>query len=474
MPRASLAFEHWEREQAGEPEKILVNMYGEVDRTNPNRDKRLVTTPGTMDRDTGDVVQGNIRCLAQADAFASGKLLILDGTTLRTRTVGGTWGTITGTVTGTDRADVAISQTELAILSGGVVYVSSGSTIAAATDVDFPTGITSVAVMSQRLLMTAADGKFWFSSVLDFDDLTGLYFYTAEAAPDNLIAVRVWAETALMFGTSTLELLFADPSNANDPFSRASSVVPVGCKARDTIAITSKGPVWVSPENDVVALAGVEAPPISPPWLSRLIAAETASDLIASTYKAEGHEFYCLNGLGFCAVLTLTGVAAGEWHLRKTLSSNTWAWVRILTAGGKQYVSKRTGAAFMELSRDYPTDEQADASTMGNDIVREGTAHVPVAMGTQPLGTVILESSRGVARASGDGSDPVCQMRLSFDQGNTWTSFRDRKTGVAADYGQRSVWHRCGTAKRPQAIMHFKVSEPIKFAIEGVSWGETV
>lgn len=471
MPRALLAFEHWEREQAGEPEKILVNMYGEVDRTNPKRDKRLVTTPGTMDRDTGNVIQGNVRALAQADAFASGSLLILDGTTLRTRTVGGTWGTISGTVTGTDRADVAISQTELAILSGGVVYVSAGSSIAAATDVDFPTGITSVAVMSQRLLMTAADGKFWFSSVLDFDDLTGLFFYTAEAAPDNLIAVRVWAEMALMFGTKTLEMWYADPGNSADPFSRASSVVPVGCLARDTIAITSKGPIWVTPENDVVALGGAEAPVISPPWLSRLIKAETSTDLIASTYKAEGQEFYCLNGLAFCAVLNL---ATGEWHRRKTNASNTWAWVRILTAGGRQYVSKRTGTAFMELSRGYPTDEQADADTMGTDIVREWTGHVTVASGTLPLGTIILESTRGVARASGDGSDPVCQMRLSFDQGNTWTSFRDRKTGVAADYGQRSVWHRCGTAKRPQAIAHFRVSEPVKFAVEGVSYGEAL
>lgn len=471
MPRALLAFEHWQREQAGEPEKTLVNMYGEVDRTNPARDRRLVTTPGTLDRDTGDVIQGNVRALAQADAFADGKILILDGTTLRTRTVAGTWGTITGTVSGTDRADVAISQTELAILSGGTVYVSGGSTIAAVTDVDFPTGITSVAVMAQRLLMTAASGRFWFSSVLDFDDLTGLSFYTAEGAPDNLVAVRVWAESALMFGTKTVELWYSDPGNSADPFSRASSVVPVGCKARDTIAITSKGPVWVDPENNVVALAGADAPPVSPPWLARMIAAETETDLIASTYKAEGHEFYILNGLNFCAAMDL---GTGEWHLRKTNGSSTWAWVRILTAGGKQYVSKRTGRAFMELSRDYPTDEQASTSSMGTDIVREFTAHIPVGMGTQALGTVILESTKGAARASGDGSDPVFQMRISFDQGNTWTAYRDRKTGASAVYDQRSVWHRCGTARRPQAILQFKRSEPVKEAIEGVSWGETV
>lgn len=470
MPRAILAYEHWEREQAGEPEKILINMYGEVDRSNPKRDKRLVTTPGTMDADTGDVIQGNIRALAQADAFADGKILILDGTTLRTRTTGGTFGTITGTVSGTDRADVAISQTELAILSGGTIYVSDGSSIAAATDPDFPSAITSVAVMSQRLLLTADDGKFWFSDVLDFDDITGLSFYTAEGSPDDLIAARVWAELALMFGTKTLEMWYSEPSNASDPFSRSSSVVPVGCKARDTIAITSKGPIWVDPENNVVALAGADAPVVSPPWVSRLIAAEDAEDLIASTYKAEGQEFYIINGANFCAAMNL---ADGNWHRRKTNGSDTWAWVRILTVGGAQYVSKRTGSAFMELSRAYPTDEQADAETAGTDIIREFTAHIPHEGGRPALGTVLLEGTKGVARSSGDGSDPVTQMRISTDNGNSWTSFRDRKTGAEGVYDQRTVWHRNGRGKRPQTILHFRDPEPVKRSVTGIVWGET-
>jgi hypothetical protein len=126
------------------------------------------------------------------------------------------------------------------------------------------------------------------------------------------------------------------------------------------------------------------------------------------------------------------------------------------------------------LSRDYPTDEQANTTTMGNDIVREWTAHIPIGSGTQALGTLIIEGTKGAARASGDGSDPVHQMRLSFNQGNTWTAYRDRKTGVVGAYNQRSVWHRCGTGERPQAIAQFKVSEPVKFSVEGVSWGETL
>lgn len=470
MPRAQIAYEHWRREQAGEAEKVLVNLYGEVDRSNPKREARLVTTPGTRDRDTGDVMSGNIRGMAQEDAFADGKVLILNGTTLRTWVPStGTFGTITGTVAGSDRADMAISMTELAILSGGTIYVSAGTTIAAATDVDFPSSITSVAVNSQRLILTAGDGRFWYSSVLDFDNLTALNFYTAEASPDDLVAVRTWGEQILLFGNKTVEIWYAEPSNADDPFSRASSVVATGCLARDTISITDKGPIWIAPDRTVRVLMGVNAEVISPPWLTRALASVSAADIICSSYEAESQLFYCVNAPTFCAVLNVT---AGSWHLRKSGTGEAWDWAYILTALGKQYVAKRTGPAFMELSRDYPTDEQADADTLGTTIRREFSAHVPVESGAPALGAVILESSKGIGRASGPGSAPVAKLRISNDNGNTWTAFRDASLGAQGAYSQRSVWHRNGRGRRPQVIFGFRIEEPVKFAVEGVIYGE--
>ncbi len=465
MPRAVFATGHAARAFAGDSERVLVNMYAEPNESDPARPIKLMTTPGTMDKDAGNVIQGNIRAMAQEDAFASGKVLVLDGTTLRTWVPStGTFGTITGTVTGTDRADVAISQTELAILS--VVRLRlGGHDIAAATDV-IPVRIRRYCD-EPRFDDTTAGSL--YSSVLDFDDITGLNFYTAEGSPDNLVAVRRWAEMALMFGTETLEMWYSEPSNASDPFSRASSVVPTGCRARDTIAITSVGPVWVDPENNVVLLIGAQTQTISPPWLSRLIAAETASDLIASTYKAEGDEFYVLNGLNFCAVLK---GGTQDWHLRKTDSSDTWAFSRILTAGGAQYATKRTGTAFMRLSRDYATDEQADAETLGTDITREFTAHIPHDAGRPALGPIMVDGSKGGGLAAGDGSAPVIQMRISTDNGNTWSSFRSRKLGAQGAYDERSKWNQNGRGRRPQTILHFKIVEPVAFTVTGVTWGE--
>jgi hypothetical protein len=470
MTRANLALGHFEREQAGESERVLINMYAEPNEGDPARPVRLVTTPGTRDMDTGNVIQGNIRGMAQSDAFASGKVLVLDGTTLRTWVPStGTWGTITGTVTGTDRADLSYTQTELAILSNGSIYVSGGSTVAVAGDVDFPTGITSIATYNQRIIMTTADGKWYYTAVLDIDNLTGLFFYSAESQPDNLVAVRVMGETILLFGTKTVELWYGDAGSANDPFSRMSNVIPKGCLCRDGIQVLDSSVIWVAEDRTVRQWAGGSATVISKPWITRALQGVAAADVIASTYEADGHAFYCLNTPTGCYVYDLL---TQNWHIRQTTSADTWAWVRIISQDGKQYAAKRTGTAFMELSRAYPTDEQADASTFGTDISREWTAHGAHESGRPALGSVILEGSKGVGNAAGDGADPMAQMRISNDNGNTWTAYRSRSMGVQGDYDARAKWNQNGRGKRPQSIFHFKVVEPVKFDVTGVVFGE--
>ena len=316
MPRANLALGHFEREQPGESERVLLNMYPEPNGGDKARPVRLVTTPGSRDMDTGDVIQGTIRGMAQSDAFASGKILILDGTTLRTWVPStGTFGTISGTVTGTGRADMAFTQTELAVLSNGSLFVSAGTTIAAATDPDFPSNITSIAANSQRILMTAGDGKWYFTSVLDVDDITGLQFYSAESQPDNLVAVRTFGETVLLFGGKTVELWYA-AGDANDPYSRQSNVIATGCLCRDGIRVLKDSVIWINEDYEVVRWQGGAPVVISEPWLTRLLKAETVADIIATHYYADGQGFYSVNMTDGCYVF---GLASMLWHKRQTL-----------------------------------------------------------------------------------------------------------------------------------------------------------
>jgi hypothetical protein len=468
--RANLALGHFEREIAGESERTLINMTAEPNGGDKARPVRLVTTPGTRDMDTGNVIQGTIRGMAQSDAFASGKVLILDGTTLRTWVPStGTFGTITGTVTGTDRADMAFTQNELAVLSNGVVFVSDGSTIAAAGDVDFPTNITSIWTSNQRILMSAADGKWYYTAVLDVDNITGTQFYSAEGQPDNLVAGRHFKGRELLFGGKTLEVWYNDASTTTDPYSRSSEVVDHGCRCRDGIQVMKDQVFWVTDDNEVVMWAGGSPVVVSEPWLVRLLKAETAANIIATHYYADGQGHYVINLTTGCYSYAL---GTQLWSKRQTNASDTWDWVRIISEGGKQYCSKRTGTAFMELSRDYVTDEQVDASTFNVDITRQWSAHAPHESGRPSIGSVILEGSKGVGNASGDGADPQVQMRISNDNANTWTSYRSRSMGVQGNYDARAKWNQCGRGERPQTVFGFKVAEPVKFDVTGVVWGE--
>jgi hypothetical protein len=468
--RANLALGHFEREQAGESERVLINMYAEPNGGDPSRPIRLVTTPGTMDVDTGNVIQGNVRGLHQSDAFASGKVLILDGTTLRTWVPStGTYGTITGTVTGTDRADMAFTQTELAILSNGSLYVSDGSTIAVAGDVDFPANITSIWPSNQRILMSAADGKWYYTSVLDIDNITGTQFYSAESQPDNLIAGRHFKGRELLFGGETMEVWYNDAASTTDPYSRGSEVIDTGCRCRDGIQVLKDSVIWVTDDSEVAQWVGGEPQTISEPWLTRLLKAETDANIISTHYYADGQGHYCLNLTTGCYSYALKSKL---WSKRQTTSSDTWSWVRIVSQGGKQYASKRTGTAFMELSRSYVTDEQVDATTLNIDIPREWTSHIPHDGGRPALGSVILEGSKGIGNAAGDGANPMAQMRISNDNGNTWTAYRSRSMGIQGNYDARSKWDLCGRGKRPQTILGFKVVEPVKFDVTNVAWGD--
>lgn len=498
MPRANLASGHFEREQAGESERILKNMYAEENAGDPARPIRLVTSPGTVDRDPSNTITGTIRGMAQSDAFAPGKIIIVDGGTVRLWDIAaGTLTALSGIVSGTDRVDIAFTQTEMAILSGGNLYTSAGSSIAQVSDPDLPANITSLASLGQRILMTADNGQWYYTDVLDADSIQGSAFYTAESAPDDLVCVRVVGELAYLCGTRTIEPWYYDGVSTTDPFSRASNVIQRGVLTRDSVFELQNMLHFVADDFTVMQLAGTEPLIISKPWVVRMLKAVNISDIICAVYEDENHAFYSVNTPNGCAVYDL---ASKEWHLRESNGQSTWDWVRIVSKDGKHYVSKRTGSTFCELSRDYATDEETtvasvdirvttggdtrirvsgdtrvtagSGSTLGTDIPRQFTAHIPHDGGRPAIGAIHLEGSKGRGNASGDGSDPVAGLRISNDNGNTFSARRTRNLGAQGAYDERTKWERNGRGKRPQTVLWFDVDEPVKFDITGVVYGE--
>src|SRR5689334_12900119 len=184
--RAPLASGAYKEVAPGTPARRCENFYLEKIDTDPKRPLKLVRTPGSVA--LPDWVGGVIRGAGQADGFAAGKLLFVVGSALKTYDPStGTVGDITGTIAGTDRVQFAFtSRPECAILGNGVLHFSQGATVAAATDVDFPSGITSVASIEQRFVFSyGVAGRWGYTEVLVGDNTTALSYYTAEYAPDS-------------------------------------------------------------------------------------------------------------------------------------------------------------------------------------------------------------------------------------------------------------------------------------------------
>lgn len=479
MASAQIAASHYEPDGPGDGRKSCVNYYAEANPQDPARPFKLATTPGSRLIDDGSTLTTGIRAVEQADGFASGKLVVVDGTVVRLLdTSAETWSALTGTLAGTDRAQVVFGQVQAGFLGNGALYQSTGSAVAALTDADWATllsdhgqtAFTSIASMGQRLLATYGD-RFAFSATLDFDSTTTLSYYTAENAPDGVVAGIAIGSLYYLCGTQTIEPWIETGDN-DDPFRPLTGqVISRGVAARDTLVELDNSLFFVADDRTVRRLDGL-VPTIlnaKDPWVTRLLAATDASTLICRAEERDSHSFYVINAPGFCIAYD---VATQTWSKRQTKDSDTWEWAFQVRKGAQFFAGSRSDTKLAELSRSYKSDNMADASTFGIEIIREFTAHLPVKMGRNPMSIVRLEGAKGIGLATGQGSDPLVTMAISRDKGITYGSERSRSLGVIGKYGERTIWRQCGRAEPEQTVMKFTVSDPVGFSPTGVMINE--
>jgi hypothetical protein len=477
---AQIAAGHYEPDGYGDARKFLVNLYTEPNGGDPARPVRLVDTPGSRLIDGGSVLSTGVRGLFQADGYAGGKLVVPDGTTVRLYNVAtDAWTSLTGTLTGTDRVRVAFGETQAGFLSGGLFYVSAsaGTDVAAATDADWATllsdhgetAFTSIATMGQRALLTYGS-RFAFSTTLQFNTTTTLSYYTAENAPDGIIAGVVLGDIYYVFGTQTIEPWLQTGDNDN-PFSPiVGQVVTRGAMARDAIVKLDNTLFFIGDDRAVYRLNGLVPQMINAndAWITRYLQTVNASDVVCSSMETEAHKFLFIWTPDKCIAYD---VATSTWQIRRTYGSDTWEWLHHVANDGKFYAANQA-TALVELSRSYKSDRQADASTFGTHIVREFTAHLPVKTGRPPVGQVRVEGTKGIGLSTGTGSNPLLELSISRDQGNTFEAWRSRSLGVIGNYGARTSWEQNGLAGPEQTVLYFRWSDPVGFLPSRVAIGE--
>lgn len=480
MAEAQIAAGHFEPDGYGDARKFLVNLYTEPNGGDPGRPMRLVDTPGSRIIDNAGTLTTAVRGLFQADGYAGGKLVVPDGVTVRLYAPAtDAWTALSGSISGTDRVRAAFGETQCGILAGGAFFVSAsaGTSVAAASDADWATllsdhgetAFTSIATMGQRALLTYGS-RFAFSTTLQFNTTTTLSYYTAENAPDGIVAGMVLGDIYYVFGTQTIEPWVQTGDN-DDPFRPiVGQVIDRGALARDAIVKLDNTLFFVGEDRAVYRLNGLTPQIINAndPWITRYLQTVDSDDVVCASMETEAHKFLFIHTPDKCIVFN---VATSTWHIRKTYASDTWEWLFHVADGGKFYAANET-TTLVELSRSYKSDRMADASTFGTEIVREFTAHLPVKSGQPAIGQVRVEGTKGIGLVTGQGSNPLLQMAISRDKGNTFGPFRDRSMGAIGEYGAKTAWEQNGRAGPEQTVFQFRWSDPVGFLPSRVAIGE--
>jgi len=332
------------------------------------------------------------------------------------------------------------------------------------------TVFTSVAAVGQRFLLTYGS-RFCFTEVLDGFATTSLNYYTAESSPDALIAGRVVSNVYCRFVTRTIEP-WVQSGDSDDPFAVQEGMIQqVGCISRDSIVSADNTLFFVDDAFNPCRLGSGSSVILNPedPWFSDQLQSAGAADIIGMGYEDRAHSFVgwrTSTGCVFHDVLTKS------LHTRGTLNTNTWRYTTIVEAAARVFVMDGTGQ-FDELSRDYLSESMVNTTTMGTQIQRLMTAILP-APARMAVSLVDLMCATGIGLVSGQGSNPLIEMRLSTDNGNTWTTWRSCSMGVIGAYSQRVRWRRCGRVGYQGMVFQFRKSDPVKGAYVDVSVNEDV
>lgn len=353
--------------------------------------------------------------------------------------------------------------TSLAAANTTVVYTDSDVNTAwtdLLTDHD-QTEFIDLLAIGQRFVLPYGS-RFCYSAALNGASTTALNYYTAEYAPDGLIAGKLFAERAMFLGGQTIEP-WEETGDNDDPFRRSlGQIIPVGCKARDAVRVMDGALYWVDQHNQIRRTGNALTPDtLSGPDVSANIAA--ASDIMAFVMEFEGHAMYALRMPERCVVFDAN---YNEFCDFKTLNSDTWRYGYALRVGGKIYLGDADSTGFAVMGEAYKSDHMPDADTMGTERTWRVSGFV-LTETDRPLGPLRWEGGKGVGLESGQGSDPLILMRRSLKGPSQYSAWRSRSIGALGRYDKNVVWNQNGIVYAPGCLIELKGSDPVDYITTG-------
>jgi hypothetical protein len=450
MPRAYLPTGTYKRDNGNFPPFRIINVYAEQTPTSDTQ-VALISRPGLGLLST--VGSGPINGLFSKAGTLSGDVFSLSGSALYRGT------SSIGALAGTGVVSFAGGYGEILVCRGSTMRRYNGSI----SNVTFPdsAGVRAVCFIGSLFVAVRADdsAKFYWSAPLDGSSWDALDFATAEREPDSLLDIASLGDNIWLFGQSTIEA-WSHTGNADLPFTRLENVAfDKGVMSTGCVVAADNGLFFVGSNRSVYRVAEVPERISDHSIEERILASATAR---LFTFQHEGHEFIAVR----LATETLLYDCA------------TQQWTEFQTNGGQWIVS----CACMVDKVAY-LGHQSNGKIMGwdewDDLGVEMERRWPWAIpldDPMSLDNVVFWMNVGQSLVlAGQGSDPVMEVRLSDDAGQTWTDWEDAEIGNAAIggtgmYRTLPEFRALGMYDFPGVMGECRVTDPVPIRISDVKF----
>lgn len=446
MPSIAYGASAYKRTNGNFPELKLINMFVEKADTSENQ-VALLSRPGLGLLATNGT--GPINGLFSKRGTLSGDVFSISGTTLYRGT------TSLGSVSacGTGVARFAGGYGEVLFTRGGKLMRYNGTAISTPTFPD-TANVTAVCFIGSLFVAVKGDttAKFYWSAPLDGSSWDALDFATAEREPDSLLDIEVLGDNIWLFGQQSIEA-WAHTGAADLPFSRLENVAfDKGIHSTGCVVPADNSLFFVGSDRIIYRVSDVPQRVSDHGIEGRILASSTAR---LFSFRHEGHEFVCLR---LDDETLAYDCATQEWCEFQS-SQGQWIVSQACMVNSVAYLGHQTTGQIMGWS---------EWDDMGAELERRFTAALPLD-NPASIDRVALWANTGqTPLLTGQGSEPLIEMRLSTDAGNTFDEWDQADLGSQGAYRTVAEWRALGMVDFPGALFEFRLTDPVPLRISAV------
>lgn len=287
----------------------------------------------------------------------------------------------------------------------------------------------------------------WQSNVFDLSIWDPLSFSSADAAPDDIVAIAELHEEQFLFKQTNTEVWI----NAGQPgfaFQRLAGVhIEMGCAAPFSPAKAGESLIWLAMneqgQGTVHQIVGYEPRKISTKAIDGAIQSYSViSDAIGFAYQQNGHLFYQLT-FPTANATWVYDVSIGLWHSRAAFSNGSFSrhWANSYSFfNGKCIIGDYRNGNLYAFNTNTLTDNGTPKKW-----VRSWRALAQPVFQPTTFSSLQIDMQTGINVPQ--GTNPQVVLRWSDDGGHNWSDERIQSAGKSGETALRVIFKRLGSTR---------------------------